>query len=280
MDRRADICSWEGNSDLYGVGVRVGLYGQWVATLLSTIFEPRSEPGLRTANLIIQFAVFVGLCSESTRRPHAAASVITQLLLCGALSSVTGNGVSHLRSLSGIARVGFYTALSAYGCWFWFAGVDAMQRADGAGCVEIAFFNGTTFDGWFRVLGKVLSVLGLVTCVGLIVYWVYLTVRRFQPGLERGITANADMYAPRGRPQVELALVVLSAGLLVLSAMAVEYLIKANGVQKVGMADLDSVGQLIPLIAGCMGAGLVIWKIIMHGLLFKKRCVFLFGFHL
>lgn len=285
-------CSYQGNSDLYGVGVRVGLYAQWVATLLSTVFEPRSEAGLRTTNLIIQLAVFIGLCTESTRAttttttPHPSAGVITQFLLCGSLSSVTGDGVSHLRSVSGAARLLFYTALSAYGCWFWFAGVDVMGVVDdggssgggAAGCREVAFFGRTTFDGWFRVLGKVLSVLGLVTCVALLGYWMHLLVARFRTGFKSGLAANAR---PReGRPRIELALLALSAGLLVLSATAVEYLIRENGVQKVGRADLDSVGQLIPLIAGCMGAAMVVRRIVLHGQFLKKRCLFLFGFHL
>ncbi|KAM3509406.1 hypothetical protein MY11210_006329 [Beauveria gryllotalpidicola] len=299
---RQDGCGYDGNSDLYGVGVRVGLYAQWVATLLSTVFEPRSEAGLRTTNLIIQFAVFIGLCTESagatstTSGLHPSAAVITQFLLCGSLSSVTGDGVGHLRSISGVARLFFYMALSAYGCWFWFAGIDVMHRrrrdgSDGgpapgsaalAPCTaEVAFFGRTSFDGWFRVLGKVLSVLGLVVCVALVAYWVYLLVTRFRPGFGRGLAANANRYGGKtGRPRIELALLALSAGLLVLSATTVEYLIRVNGVQKVGRADLDSVGQLIPLIAGCMGAALVAWRIVMHGQVLKKRCVFLFGFHL
>ncbi|ATY63994.1 hypothetical protein A9K55_004412 [Cordyceps militaris] len=283
---RDDGCSYDGNSDLYGVGVRVGLYAQWVATLLATVFEPRSENGLRTTNLIIQLAVFIGLCTESTRATsttglHASAAVITQFLLCGSLSSVTGDGISHLRTLSGAARLFFYTAFSAYGCWFWFVGVDVM-RDDGGGCAEVAFFARTSFDGWFRVLGKVLAALGLVVCAGLVVYWAYLIVTRYRTGFESGLAANADRYAggKGGRPRIELALLVLSAGLLVLSAMVVEYLIRANGVQKVGHADLDSVGQLIPLIAGCTGAALMLWRIVTHRLFLKKRCLFLFGFHL
>ncbi|OAA61351.1 hypothetical protein ISF_05430 [Cordyceps fumosorosea ARSEF 2679] len=289
---RDNVCGYDGNADLYGVGVRVGLYAQWSATLLSTVFEPRSEPGLRTANLIIQLAVFLGLCTESARAsattptgPHASAAVITQFLLCGSLSSVTGDGVGHLRSLSGAARLLFYTALSAYGCWFWFVGVDVMMSGDGGGgggCEEVAFLGRASFEGWFRVLGKVASVLGLVTCVGLVKYWLYLVVTRFRSGFGSGLAANAHLYggAKASRPRIELSLLALSAGLLVLSAMTVEYLIRANGVQKVGPADLDSVGQLIPLIAGCMGAALVVWRIIMHGLFLKKRCLFLFGFHL
>lgn len=293
--RDASCGSYNGNSDLYGVGVRVGLYAQWVATLLSTVFEPRSEAGLRTTNLIIQLAVFIGLCTESAAattttttttmtdpHPHPSAAVITQFLLCGSLSSVTGDGVSHLRSLSGVARLFFYTAFSAYGCWFWFTGVDVMRAQDG-GCPEVAFFGRASFDGWFRVLGKVLAVIGLVTCVVLLGYWLYLVVRRFRQGFGKGLAANAHLYGARGkqgRPRIELALLVLSTGLLVLSATTVEYLIRENGVQRVGREEIISVGQLIPLIAGCMGSALVVWRIVMHGLLMRKRCIFLFGFHL
>lgn len=96
-----------GNPDLYGLGVRVGLYAQWTATLVTTVLDPANEAALRLLNLVVQTAVFLGLCTESGRHASAVGSLITQLLLCGSLSSITGDGVVHFGHASGFLRLVF-----------------------------------------------------------------------------------------------------------------------------------------------------------------------------
>lgn len=53
MDSMNQVCPFAGNSDLYGIGVRIGLYAQWAATLLVTLFSPEDEETFRIVNLII-----------------------------------------------------------------------------------------------------------------------------------------------------------------------------------------------------------------------------------
>lgn len=269
LSRETD-CNLKGNPDLYGIGVRAGLYAQWGATLVATIFDPATESELRMANIIIQCSIFLGLCTESDDGGSAAGAVIIMFLLCGSLSSVTGDGVSHLGRFSGMMRFTFYTGLSLYGCWFWFIGVDNMISP---GCEEIAFFGRTGFHGWFRVLGKVISVLGAVACIVLdVLCAVALWKRMFKGDLVASFATR-----PKARPKVELALVVLSTGLLVLSIVLIEYLMDVNHFQ---IDDLQSTGQLIPLVAGGLSVILVLWKVLFQGLLFRKRCWFIFGKHL
>ncbi|KAK1252987.1 hypothetical protein MKX08_004174 [Trichoderma sp. CBMAI-0020] len=261
-----------GNSDLYGVGVRVGLYAQWVATLLVTVFDPKTEASYRIANLIIQWSIFLGLCTQSGRGDPVVGAIITQYLLFGSLSSVTGDGIGHFGHFSGIFRVVFYTAVAAYGCWFWYEGIDVMSIA---GCADTAFFGGVTIHGWFRTLGKAVSVLGLVLCVCSLFYSVYATARRFRNGLREGFERR-----PKVRPRVELVLLALSMGLIAISIALVENLIVANEVDGVGIAEIGTVGQLIPLLAGVLGCAMSVWKIVVHRLFLRKRCWFLFGYHL
>lgn len=265
-----------GNPDLYGIGVRAGLYAQWGATLVATVFDPATESELRMANMIIQCSIFLGLCTESDNGGSAAGAVIIMLLLCGSLSSVTGDGISHLGRFSGMMRFTFYTGLSLYGCWFWFVGVDKMIPA---GCDEFAFFGRTGFHGWFRVLGKVLSVLGAVACMVLDVLCAMALWKR----MFKGDVVASFAKGPNVRPKVELALVILSTGLLVFSVVLIEYLIDINhfsGITNNQSSGPDTTGQLIPLIAGGLSVILVIWKVLFRGLLFRKRCWYIFGKHL
>jgi hypothetical protein len=262
----------DGNSDLYGVGVRVGLYGQWVATLLVTVFDPKTESTYRIANLIIQWSIFLGLCTQSSQGDPVIGAVITQYLLFGSLSSVTGNGISHFSHFSGIFRIVFYTAVSAYGCWFWYKGIDVMSSP---GCPDTAFFGKVTINGWFRTLGKVVSVGGLIICACLIVFSIFATTKRFSKGFREGFKRKEKV-----RPRVELVLLVLSMALIGISIYLVEHLIMVNDIQGVGINEIGTVGQLIPLLAGGLGCAMSVWKVVVHRLFLKKRCWFLFGRHL
>lgn len=261
-----------GNSDLYGVGVRVGLYAQWIATLLVTVFDPKTESTYRIANLIIQWSIFLGLCTQSSQGDPVVGAIITQYLLFGSLSSVTGDGIKHFSHFSGIFRIVFYTAVSAYGCWFWYKGIDVMFIP---GCADIAFFRKVTIHGWFRTLGKVVSVLGLVICGCLVFYSVFATAKRFSKGFKEGFGKTKKV-----RPRVELALLVLSMALIGISIYLVEHLISENEIDGVGIAEIGTVGQLIPMLAGLLGCAMSMWKILVHRLFLKKRCWFLFGYHL
>ncbi|KAK3190503.1 hypothetical protein K4F52_003524 [Lecanicillium sp. MT-2017a] len=265
-----ESCDWEGNPDLYGIGVRAGLYAQWTATLLATVFDQRSEGVLRITNRIIQFAIFIGLCTESTKSGNAVGSVITQFLLCGSLSSVTGDGITNLNKVSGLMRIIFYMALSAYGCWFWFTGVDAMTQTS---CRHIAFFGRASFTGWFRSLGKALSVMELISCVCLCGVCGFFVYKRFRGGL-------AGLHEDRKRPRVDIVLMLLSMGLIAFSVAIVEYLISVNEPKGEITTTVSSVGQLIPLIAGTMACGMMLWRVVAGGLMWKKRCWFLIRCHL
>ncbi|KAL6881326.1 hypothetical protein J3F83DRAFT_49813 [Trichoderma novae-zelandiae] len=261
-----------GNSDLYGVGVRVGLYAQWTATLLATLFEPRTESTYRIANLIIQTSIFLGLCTQSRPGDSLVGAVITQYLLFGSLSSLTGDGISHFGHFSGIFRVVFYAAVSSYGCWFWFRGIDRMHVAD---CPDVAFFGRVSLHGRFRTLGKAMAVLGVVLCVASLVFSVYATTARFGRGFREGFKKREKV-----RPRVELVLLALSMALIGMSIYLVEHLIRVNDVQQVGIDQIGSVGQLIPLLAGGLACGLTLWRVVTHRLFMGKRCWFLFGYHL
>ncbi|KAK5998386.1 hypothetical protein PT974_00765 [Cladobotryum mycophilum] len=261
-----------GNSDLYGLGVRAGLYAQWTATLLTTVFEQRDVGTYRVANLIIQVSIFLGLCIESKPGQSVIGALVTQYLLMGSLSSVTGDGVSHLSHMSGIARILFYLALSSYGCWFWFTGIDEMTTP---GCPDIAFFGETSLHGRFRTAGKVAACAGLVICFCALLASIHMTTKRFRNGF-----ANAFVRPPKKRPQVEISLVFLSMALIGCSIYLIEHLISVNDIKEVDAKKITSVGQLIPLLAGGLACALTLWKVVGHGLFLRKRCWFLFGHHL
>jgi hypothetical protein len=275
MSTSVEQCGFLGNSDIYGVGVRIGLYTQWIATLLVTLFSPEEEETFRVVNLTIQSSIFLGIAVQSAMETNPVEPIIVLFLMCGALSSLTGDGISNSTHVSGMFRGLFYTALSAYGVWYWFEGLDQMMRHMKEGCDAIAFFGHTRVEGWFRKLGQAISVLGLAVSICLVGLCAVALWKRFE---FRNRFAESLVRPRRQRPQVEIVFLILSAGLIAFSVIVVEYLISVNGVS--GLSRIDAVGQLIPFLIGILELTSIGWRILIKGLFLRKRCWFLFGKHL
>ncbi|TDZ60869.1 hypothetical protein CTRI78_v004655 [Colletotrichum trifolii] len=53
-------CAIQGNSDLYGLGIRIGIYSQWVSSWLRIVLDPRSAEEVHGVNAVFVLAVLVG----------------------------------------------------------------------------------------------------------------------------------------------------------------------------------------------------------------------------
>ncbi|KAI1395245.1 hypothetical protein F4819DRAFT_501186 [Hypoxylon fuscum] len=255
-----------GNADFYGIGIRLGLYAQSLTTLLVTLFVQEEEGLNRILSLLLQLAIFAGtLLLTRTGEIHAFEVMIVFWLLVGALSSLTGDGLGGVGSFSGTCRLLFYIALSSYGCWFWFAGLDTMPEIN---CTQIVFFGGSTLDGWFRSFGKTIAILGLVVASGMLVWGVTVYIKRSRRN--RRIRAH--------RPQTEITLMILSIAMVILSITSTEYVIRANHIG--GVDDIFAVGQILAFLVGLLQFLNTLVPIFWKGRLWAPRCWLLFGRHL
>lgn len=262
-------CPFAGNADLYGIGIRIGFYLQWISTLLATIFTPWEEDILRVLNLLVQSAVFLGLILLTRDyNIRAVEPVITIWLLFGALSSLSGSGMNPLGRLSGFFRILLYSGVAGYACWFWFSGLDELLEAE-LNCKTVAFFGEVPIDGPFRMFNKVVSVMGGTICV-VFLLWSVAIVRKRIKG--RGITTRVR------RPSVEMELLFFSFAIIVLSIAAVEYLLTANLITDIN--NISSVGQLLPLVSGILGFIQVSFSVLRKKLYLRPRCLIFFGHHL
>lgn len=230
-------CELKGNADFYGIGIRLGLYSQSLTTLLVTLFVQEEEGLNRVLNLLLQLAIFAGtLLLTNTGEIHAFEVMVVFWLLVGALSSLTGDGLSGVRSFSGTCRLLLYAALSAYGCWFWFIGLDTMQETP---CTQIVFFGGSTLDGWFRTFGKVIAIAGLGATSGMLVWAATVYVK------ERGGASRRTRYH---RPRTEITLMLLSIAMVILSITSTEYVLRENHI--IAVDDIFNVGQVLAFLVG------------------------------
>ena len=86
-----DICNgFAGNSDLYGLGIRIGIYLQWISSLSTNVLLPSGVSDSLDTNSIFLFAIFIAV-ANATNPPgglHPAEALIMLQLCFGYLLSV------------------------------------------------------------------------------------------------------------------------------------------------------------------------------------------------
>lgn len=70
MTPAGSTCMLVGNRTLYPMGMRVGIYLQWFATIFANFFVPSVARSMRGVNTILQLAVFFGTCFAVTNLPE------------------------------------------------------------------------------------------------------------------------------------------------------------------------------------------------------------------
>jgi hypothetical protein len=185
-DRTSTTCGYTGNSDIYGLGIRIGIYLQWFSTWLSTAFIPEEMLGTTVANSIFLIAISAATLSLCTSSPTAGGTpVYTADLII--LLAIFGISVYFLYSLSWFGRhfgpsssINFTfedsTALgesikmilslsmASVSIWFWFHGVDQFTPTP---CGTYAFLFGARINATGRAARVVY---GLASCFALFVF--------------------------------------------------------------------------------------------------------------
>lgn len=187
-------CGFEGNADMYGLGVRVGFYLSLLSTSLASAFTS-SSGGPDTTNVWFQLALSISLTQYTASNPLSEQHAIDNHILCLMLNSLVfvafgklfvelaGTHGRALRAgkvseaiegsaLTMIWKVILILWLHSYSSWFWWKGLDGMAPA-GDGCEDYTFFFAKVrLRGWYRTLNKVVStwflvggVLGVVSLI-------------------------------------------------------------------------------------------------------------------
>lgn len=165
-------CGFQGNGDLYGLGVRLGLYIQLVTVALVSSFLPRS-PYLgffKNTNLSLFASTWIIILKESILRDIRGVEInifnlltVLQLAVLGLLA-MRGRISIGPKFLLGTICVQLVTV--SYWLWFFWRGLDVLPRST---CPdEYAFiFAKVSLYHWFRTLSKALfTILGVSIVLG------------------------------------------------------------------------------------------------------------------
>jgi hypothetical protein len=152
-DRTDSECGFIGNSDIYGLGIRLGVYLQWLASYVSNTYFtfPLGHPDLLDGYLIFNSALLVALFVLTAKEPdtYSAEVLIVFFLIFNGWSTAFP---IHRRERAVSIRdefweVGARSALTftlnfiwaIYASWFWIAGVKSTFQATPCGTKVFIF---------------------------------------------------------------------------------------------------------------------------------------------
>lgn len=136
-DRRDLGCGFVGNPDIYGLGIRLGVYLQWLASYVSNTYftVPLGHPGLLDGYLIFNSALLVAIFVLTAQEPdtYSAEIFIVFFLIFNGWSTAfpIHRRQGPIRIRDEFWEVGPRSALTftlnfiwaIYASWFWIAGV-------------------------------------------------------------------------------------------------------------------------------------------------------------
>jgi len=272
-----DICSFEGNNDIYGQGIRAGVYLQAASIATATLFGQKAILNkISYGSGIFQFALTVGLCILTTTSSDfraVEAALVVLLAICSSFQAPSPGSNMFLHRPWTLDKVqswvqdaglplfrnGVEMILLCYSVWFWFRGLDVLPHSEA--CTTYAFFfSRVDLYGWFRTLGKVYIILELVSQVVVFVFWMKSrssnkTPEDALPQVEAQMQ-DAPEQTPESFRDIYKKAWHLFFGfnrfmLLTFIALSVELMIRWNNVTSV--SSLKNVGQLIALLVGVGG---------------------------
>ncbi|KAF2009547.1 hypothetical protein BU24DRAFT_467911 [Aaosphaeria arxii CBS 175.79] len=264
----SNICTLDGNADLYGRGVRVGYYLQWYAGILATWICPSEVPKIRIANTFFTSAVFIALLVQISRSTtfEVIDIYITMLFTFG--WAVTGLVVLLWRIATGFdvrwdpslyhrnkLTTGhlfqsyyplFLNVVFVFQIWFWTTKLGATDLQDcprnGFLFVKIALNN-----RWFRALNASIYVL-------LLALTTLFLVANFKPiaavggsGIYNRLTQTRSVSASLAMSYYifnTLADLFVATTILIGTELSIRW----NNIT--GVSSITSPGQLIPLLIG------------------------------
>jgi hypothetical protein len=177
----ATSCGFYGNSDIYGFGIRLGIYFQWIASVISKTFDtnPESVRGVMDVDAIFLLAIFIAtaLLSGGVIGPVYGVEILIMLhIYFGDIFTIFFHSVALRTHSSSISVLGTWfrwtitTGMAAYATWYWFRGLDKMLETP---CGGFAFiFARVALNGKARIIFKVLTIANLI-------YWGVGYIRYF-----------------------------------------------------------------------------------------------------
>jgi hypothetical protein len=161
-------CGFLGNADIYGPGIRIGIYTQTLAVFITKYFALSDAHNLRDSVTVFSIALlsvsFVLAINQSTNYA-VEFFIVIQILSWNCLTGVRARSTYSSatfknRTFRILFTEGLNFAALVMHMWFWFVGVERMKQTPCG--TKVFFFARVDIEGWFREVMKCVAILGLL----------------------------------------------------------------------------------------------------------------------
>ncbi|CAG9947622.1 unnamed protein product [Clonostachys rosea f. rosea IK726] len=278
MDSKTGACpAFRDNKDLYGLGIRLGFYIQWVGLIICELFDKKKQCNqprhfhseffaIRITNASFVTAEFIAILVQIAKTSLKSdrntefiqpVDIYIVLLLCFGSSiflvvvfiwnMFTPLNVDYPMRPSRLSvRLSclLLTAVSLFQLWFW------SQNFDFENCRTYGFaFNKTTIDEiTFRVTHGILY--GILLLVVLLNFISFFFLPKRSPLVDK---LGQKLWSSKMKAWYCLAKLLVCAVIIVATELTVSW----NGIKTIN--ELDSAGQTIPFVVGCCVLARVIY---------------------
>ena len=179
------VCTIDGNTDMYGIGIRIGFYLQWYGAILASWLAPSEVDTLRFTITVFIAATFVALIAQIARDVDSLDVVEVYIILlltfgyflflvplytwrlvtrCNPRFDPTRNPRVHAGPVYSQLTFLLLVAVASFQLWFWFARVPALSQRN---CQEYGFFFAKIrLDAKaFTTVNIVFHMLLLISCI-------------------------------------------------------------------------------------------------------------------
>ncbi|KAJ6262359.1 hypothetical protein Dda_3167 [Drechslerella dactyloides] len=257
-------CFLMGNPSLYPMGLRVGVYLQWFATIFANFFVPSVAPSMRGINTLFQLALFSGLAWAITNLPSLDGIEAFMLLtLCiGSITALITSPNMDIRvtRVGSIARLLVFLAIFMFGAWFWFTGYRYIAMSKCTQQIQFLFFWKVHLYHWFMSFSQACMIIGCIAIAGALGYELFFIIAIFRmqgskPTMTKILQGTLQKDTVLGGVlQQEKYAWVSGALLVIIIVVAAAFIVTVESALKysnvVLTSDLGSPVELVPFIIG------------------------------
>jgi hypothetical protein len=273
-----NTCGFVGNPDLYGIGIRVGVYTQWLSALLSNHLLSKSREDVHSAYLLFSFALAIATVVITARSRtycvfFAEVFVLVSLFFGGYFSvhlsplrqpTCGQNTYPNPWRRGRLITLAFiYGAMISYNCWFWFKGrvADFYPTPCGSAIFLFKKFSGDSLhqaESFYAVFSIIMAVYYPLGVHLLFQNDTELSTRLHNI-FDRFVASRSCRTFHRLLTTPSVSLIVINCFCLALAVLAIELTLVWNFVSDIN--SMNSVGQFIPFTVGVSGIVQVFWAV-------------------
>lgn len=175
------VCGFSGESDLYGLGIRIGIYLQWLTGLIVYVFYPEGYREASATTLVFESAVTIAIVVNSAERQAVEILIFLYLFFGGMFIMVVlgehspyyGDKNDRISVMRMLLIMCLIFAGSVYSSWFWFKGLmDFFQQPPCGKAFGLVFRKASLYNpAVYKALGG-LSVICAASSGGGLIWFI------------------------------------------------------------------------------------------------------------